>query len=314
LYNNATVSWSSNYNGHVILEYSADNFNWNLIDETQRVASLTPGKKYFVRGKMACANIASDYIYASFTTPCPKVSMLNVDAVTPFSGVVTWVDESNTNAYTVMIATTAGSEVTTRQTNSNSFSINGLSPGTQYKISVAPQCIIAQDFTSTTFSTICYSPFNLKVDSIKRTTAQLFWDTDFTNTPYIVEYTIAGNNKWMSIDASSNAIQLTNLQPGTEYEARVHITCLSVTEPYVSLHFTTGVYDATMFAPNPTDNTITIYPSRNLIGNHFSIYDNMGKEAGNGVLTNYTINFSDYAAGLYTLRIDGEKPMKIVKR
>ncbi len=313
IFNRATVNWTTNYTGNVILEYSADNVTWALIDETKTMSSLIPSKQYFVRGRLACTDISADYIYTSFTTPCPKVSMLGVTSITPFSAGINWADESDTDSYTVTYSMTAGGTVTTVETSLTSFNLDGLSPGTQYKVAVAPQCITAKDFTTTIFTTVCYVPYDLSADAITHTTAELSWNDNFSGPPYSVDYSISGSNVWLTTETTLTNLSLAELRPGTEYEVRVHITCLSETAPYVSLHFETNLYEKTTVAPNPTDSKVTIYPSKNLIGNRFTILDNAGRIVADGDLLDYTIDLSNFSTGLYILKINGEKPMKIIK-
>jgi Zn-dependent metalloprotease len=312
-HNKGVVNWTSNYAGDAILEYSANNVDWTLIDETLTMFPLIPGEQYFVRGKFVCADTNSDFIYTSFTTPCPKVSMLHVDAVTPFSAKINWVDESNTGSYTFTYSMTAGGNVTTLETSSTSFILDGLSAGTEYTVTVAPQCNAAKDFTSAIFGTVCYVPFNLAVNEITQTTAELSWDDSFSSLPYSIDYSILGSNHWLTIETASTNTSLIELRPGALYEARVHINCLSEKAPFVSRVFTTNLYEQTTFFPNPTDNKITIHPSKNLIGNQFNIYDSMGKRLADGNLFDYTMDLTALSPGMYILQIDGEKLMKIIK-
>jgi hypothetical protein len=277
------------------------------------MSPLVPATKYYVRGRLACTHDNSDFIYNSFTTPCPNVSLLSVNAITPFSANITWVDNSNTGSYVLTYAITSVGIVSTIQTNSTLYRLDGLSPGTEYSVAVAPQCTLTKDFMSTTFNTICYQPFNLSVDALTQTTAELSWDDQFDALPYSVDYSISGSNVWQTTDAPLRNILLADLRPGTEYDARVHINCTSQTAPYIAVHFTTDLYDETTFAPNPTDHEITIYPSRNLIGNRFVILDNTGRLMADGKLVNYTINVSDFPSGIYTLKIDGSRPVRISK-
>jgi Zn-dependent metalloprotease len=313
LYNSATVRWTSYYTGNTILEYSADNINWTLIDETQIMFPLTPGKTYFVRGRMACADLNSDFIYASFGTPCPKVSSLYIDNITPFSARINWVDDSNTDSYILKYSMTPGGSETIVETSATSFNLDGLHPGTQYTVAVAPQCIAPREFTLMTFNTVCYAPFNLSVNAITHTTAELSWEDNFSGLPYSFEYSISGSNVWLATETELTNISLSELRPGTRYEVRVHINCLSKTAPNASLRFQTNLYEETNFAPNPTEGEITIYPSKNLIGNRFSIQDNTGRLLAQGELRDYTIDLSVFSPGLYILKIDGEKPVKIIK-
>lgn len=315
IYNSATaiVNGSSNHNDNVIMEYSPDNITWTLLNDTRIMSPLTPGKNYFVRARMACANANSDFLYTSFVAACPKASALSVNSVTPFSAKIAWVDESNTNSYVVMYAIAPNGIPIMAQTKATSFTLLGLNPGTQYKIQVAPQCITSKDFTTISFNTVCYAPFDLSVNSITHTSGELSWSENFSGVPYTVEYSVSGSNVWQTTQTALTTLLLSNLRPGTNYEARVHITCPSEKAPYASLNFETNLYEATTFAPNPTNKDITIYPSRKLIGNRFSIHDNTGRQVYNATLLNYTIDLSMLSPGIYVLRIDGEKLIKISK-
>jgi Zn-dependent metalloprotease len=311
--NKATVNWTSSHTGNAILEYSTDNVNWILIGENRVMFPLAPVRKYYVRGKMSCPNVLSDFIYTSFTTPCPKVSTITIDAVTPFSSRINWIDDTNTGNYTLTYSITAGGAVTTVQTRSTSFTLNNLMPGTNYTVRVAPECVSNKDFTSTTFSTVCFVPFDLSVKEVTHTTAELSWSDTFGGVPYYVDYSVLGSNNWLTAESLPTTFSLTGLRPASNYEVRIHINCLSEKAPFVSQLFKTNVYKETTIAPNPTDKTITIYPSQNLIGNRFSLYDQVGKQVATGELRDYTIDLSVLSPGFYTLKIDGEKTIKIVK-
>lgn len=180
-------------------------------------------------------------------------------------------------------------------------------------MTVAPKCVAAKNFTAITFSTVCYVPFNLSANEITQTTGELSWSDNFSGLPYSIDYSISGSNAWQTKKTTLTNISLSELRPGTEYEARVHITCLSETAPYVSVLFETNLYQETAFAPNPTDREIKIFPSKNLIGNRFVIFDNAGRQVANAELLDYTINLSILPPGIYTLKIEGEKLMKIIK-
>lgn len=311
VYNSAKVTWTSNYSGTTVFEYSLDNADWISIDQTLTMFPLTPGKQYTVRGKLSCLNTNSSFLSTSFTTPCPKVSRLLADDVTPFSAKISWVDESQTGSYVLTYSTATGGTTKTVEANSTSVTLDGLSAGTQYKVAVAPKCTI-NAFTSMVFNTNCYAPFDLSVDAITYTSADLSWHDNFAG-PYLVDYSISGSNVWVTKQAKSTSLSLDKLRPGTTYEVRVHITCLSEVAPYVSQSFETNLYDETTLSPNPTDSKATIYPSKNLIGNHFNMYDNIGRIAASGELQDYTIDLSDFSEGMYSLKIDGEKVIKIIK-
>lgn len=310
----AKVFWRSVYAGDVFFEYSTDNVTWSIIEDAETISSLIPATTYYVRGRIACADIDSDFLYTSFTTTCPKVSELSVTAITPFSASITWVDNSGADRFRVAYSLTAGGPVIITETSSTSFMLTGLSPGAKYTVTVAPRCTGGAVFESIVFSTVCYVPFDLSVTNVTHTTAELTWNDNFSGVPYYVDYAISGSNVWLTTQSASTQALLSKLRPGTEYEVRVHINCLSETPPYVSLRFETDLYDETTYGPNPTSDKITLKPSKDLIGNRYIIADNAGRVVASGELADYTIDFSNYAPGVYTLKIDGEDAIRIVKR
>jgi Zn-dependent metalloprotease len=311
-YNKAVVKWTSTYTGNAILEYSADSLTWISLDETNTMSPLTAVSTYYVRGKFACTDSTSNYTYVSFTTPCAKISTLNVEAM-PFNARLNWEDESGTAIYTVTYSRPGG-QVTTVETSLKSLDMDGLTPGTQYEVAVAPQCVIAQDFTSITFNSMCYVPFGLSADAITQTTTELSWQTEFNGVPYVVDYSILGSDVWLTTETSLTKIALAGLRPGTEYETRVHINCPSETPGFTLVRFKTNLYEETTLAPNPTHHEATIHPSKDLIGNHFSVQDNTGRVVVSGNLTDYVLDLSGLHAGIYLLKVDGERPMKIFKQ
>ena len=183
-----------------------------------------------------------------------------------------------------------------------------------YTISVTPECTDVKASVSTTFTTVCYAPVDLSADFITHTSAELSWHADYSGPPFSIDYSIVGSNVWSTIESASTKVALEELRPGTEYEARVHIKCPSITAPHASVRFETSLYGETVIAPNPTDNLITIFPSKRVIGNYFVIYDAAGRKVADGKLRDYTINLSAFSAGIYILKIDGEEPVKVIKR
>lgn len=312
--NSAVVNWASNYVGTVMLEYSSDNTNWTLIGFNRIISALVPAKTYHVRARFHCNNIESEFIYTSFTTPCPKVSKVNVDMTSPFSTTISWLDEFNIGNYTLLYSFTSGGTINSIQTNSTSVALNGLSAGGSYTVWIAPFCTSTKDFASVNFTTDCFTPFNLTALEISYNTTKLTWSDNFSGVPYSVDYSIAGSGTWQTITSSETAQLLEGLRPATKYEVRVHINCPSIKPDYASIIFETNAYGETTVAPNPTDKSMSIYPSKDLIGNSFIIYDNTGKKLISGQLLDYTFDLSVLSPGFYTLQIDGEKPLKILKR
>lgn len=311
-YNSAQINWTSYYTGSVILEYSTDQVNWTLVDETQLISPLVPGHEYFVRGAFVCATMQSDFSFTSFTTPCPSVSELLVDDIDPFNAHLTWSDESATGNYIVSY-TASGGPANIVTVNSTSLNLAGLNPGTDYYVAVAPQCSGANNFFSTSFRTPCFVPGNLSVTSVTHTTATVTWSDEFDGGTYMFDYSISGSHAWMALNASEKQVSLSELRPGTQYSVRIYVSCRTEPVHYANIEFETSLFEKTTFFPNPTDADITIEPSKDLIGSRYVIFDNVGRNVAEGEIQKYVFDMSLFHPGIYTLKIDGEQPMRIVK-
>ncbi|WP_165823819.1 M4 family metallopeptidase [Pseudochryseolinea flava] len=311
-YNSAVAIPKRNFTGSVLLEYSEGNENWITIDASGTMYLLIPGKRYTVRGKFTCANDAA-YTTVSFTTPCPSVSNLHVNDITPFTATASWFDQSQTNSYTITYKNNFTGKTSSLETTSTSVTLTDLTPGTAYSLSVAPHCLGQQSFTNLSFTTVCFSPETLTATAITHTAAKLAWHDDFGGSPYIVRYAATGSDEWIMNTTAATSMSLSDLRPGTSYDIRVHIECPSVTPPFASLRIKTALYDETTISPNPTTGVFTIYPASSLIGNQFVMYDNVGRIVARGILTDYTLDLSNYLPGMYSLKIDGEKLMRVVK-
>ncbi|MFM7850633.1 MAG: FG-GAP-like repeat-containing protein, partial [Flammeovirgaceae bacterium] len=310
-YNTADVNWTSVYAGNVIMEYSSDNLNWNSVDVSRKIFPLMPAQKYFVRGKIECTNVQSEFLYTSFITPCPKISGLLLNSVTPFSAQVSWTDESQTKNYAITY--TIDGRLSYATTQQNSFVLNNLKPGTNCTISVAANCTGNKEFVALNFTTRCFAPTNLSAKGITYTSAEISWVDAFGGVPYYIDYAVSGSKNWTTIETISTNVSLTRLRPATEYEVRARINCANLTAPVVSLFFETSSYDETTIAPNPTEKNIVIYPAVDLIGKQFFIFDSLGKQVANGELQDYTIDLSILGSGMYFLAIEGNKPIKFVR-
>ncbi len=312
-FNKAVVHWANNFTQDVIIEYSTDNITWTAADQTGTLFPLIPGTQYFVRGKLACDHIDSDFRHTSFTTPCPKISGLEINTMTSFSANLSWQDESATGSYSIKYGVTAG-EMKTAFTNSTSFYLDDLIPGTHYTVSIAPGCIGTKDYRVMAFITTCYIPSNISADVIQHTMAELSWDGNANGSPYSIDYSIVGDNTWLTAESVSTKVSLEELRPGTQYEARVHVNCRSAMSQKAYVYFETPLYKETKIAPNPTGDIITLYPSKDLIGNRYTIYDDKGRRVIDGELLDYTFDLSRFPTGIYVLKIEQEKLFKILRK
>lgn len=306
----AIISYTSNYPDIPTFEFSADNISWTPVDGVV-LKKITPGVRFYLRGKMPCSSGNSDVYTNFFVLDCPSASDVQVSNISPFMADISWSYSLNLNEYIVRLQNRSKNEDDKFfRVNSKSYLLTDLVPGNRYKIGIAPVCEGNIRFVEIEFTTPCFEPSGISVENLGQTTARIFWNDDYTFN-YTIDYSISGSNDWQKNLTQSNSIQLDQLRPGTVYVARVHVGCTTPT-PY-NLIFETNLYSETTLAPNPTTGIVTIQPSRNLIGSPFRILDSMGREIKSGTLESYTFEFSQLTNGLYTLQIAGEKDFRIIK-
>lgn len=312
-YERASVNWTAYRNGSAVLEYSTDSVTWTHIADEKTLFPLTPNTEYVVRGYVSCNDLNSDYMYALFKTPCPEVTKLGVNMITPFGAMVSWEDHLAIGSYTVTYKSPRMPSKSF-ETSRTWFEISGLEPGTHYEVSVAPHCTGAKAFKEVEFNTVCYAPLDMVVSNVTYTSADFSWRDDYDVLPYDFDYAVAGSNKWTTIQTYTKKINLTDLRPAAEYQVRVHVNCPDVLAPYITFTFETNRYGETVVAPNPTDGKFVVYPAKNLIGNRYVICDNTGRILLDGNLTDYAIDLGGLSPGFYILKIDGENAIKISKQ
>ncbi|MEZ5043672.1 MAG: fibronectin type III domain-containing protein [Saprospiraceae bacterium] len=121
---------------------------------------------------------------------------------------------------------------TVLSTNTTSVTLSGLIPG-NYEWQVQADCPSgASNFTtSTNFVTAapgdCNPAANLSATNATDQSVTLNWTAPFSTnfTDYLVEYSIAGTENWLSSTTTAQTLEITGLSPGNIYQWRVKTLC-----------------------------------------------------------------------------------------
>lgn len=144
-------------------------------------------------------------------------------------------------------------------------------------------------------------PTGLTVPSVSNTTANLQWNNPTLATVEI-RYRSIGSTNWLHVTSFSNAIQISDLSPGSNYEVQIRRVCLENVSAYSSLvNFTTtsSTYCAVSgiittghnYISNVSLNTINNPSGNNSYSNFTAISTSLS--AG----TNYTITLTKPSIG-----------------
>ena len=150
------------------------------------------------------------------------------------SVIIDWDAVPGANSYLVLFKTEGAVSFTQKRTNTNSRTIRGLLPNTNYVVRVRSLCggqTATSDpitFTSGTMGTSCPTPTNLQAtqeDVSGYHTTVLSWDAVPEAKYYIAFYRLDGTNSFRQRAVVSNSVRINNLNLGSVYFWKVRTVC-----------------------------------------------------------------------------------------
>lgn len=263
--NSATFNWTAAANA---LNYRV---SWHVVGnptfQTMLVAApvttftasgLTPNTNYEWKVKSLCdGGGESDFSdLKPFTTlaaqGCVAPGYLSVTDITSTSAIVHWSAVPGALNYRVSwhVVGNPTFQTTLVAAPATSFTVTGLTPGTNYEWKVKSLCdgggesdfSALQPFT-TLGSSACEAPGDLSTTNITSNSATCNWSAIAAAASYRVNWRVVGNPNWQTtlVIAPTTSYTITNLTPGTNYEWEVRTLCIGGGEsPFSSIEtFTT---------------------------------------------------------------------------
>lgn len=210
---------------------------------------------------------------------CIVPTGLSVTVVSPTSTALNWPVVAGALSYRLEIQNATGNNVpflATANVTTNTYTINGLTAGANYKYKVRTVCSSGKSnwstyflFTSGTGQTQCGIPTGLAASAITSATATLSWNTSVGP---LVRYNIevenaTGNNVPFSLvlTSTTNSISITGLTASKNYKFKVRKICGTIKSPWTSWStFTTtaftGATDSRITSSMGNGN-VTVYPN-----------------------------------------------------
>lgn len=255
-HNTATITWPQDIGGasYVVRYRPVGTTGWvsvipvpaapwpattNSID----LSNLISSQLYEVEVAAVCQGVEGTYAHIEFTTECNPVppSGLTVNNITSSSALVTW-DPMIPFTYTLEYREVGGTTWTVVNVNTNSYTISGLLPYTNYEVRIASACSITYNIYTTpkvftTLSTCEMAPVGLSITNLTMTQAQVNWNA-VPGATYIVRWRKVGSSAgWTSVPVSVNNYIITGLTEETQYEVQIANVCNGgtqiFTDPYV---------------------------------------------------------------------------------
>lgn len=238
----AQITWTPNSDKAPV------DIQWRNVDsdqEWQQVSSvsgegyvltgLTPATNYAFRVRSVCSMYelplwSSPILFKTLSVPVTTSGALfaYVYNVTGQSASVSWTDESTTATYVVQWRESNGIWNTSGPMSTKIYMLSNLTYGVNYEVRVG---YVSTDNTvvygnTSQFITYCYPVQSLSAGTITSRSALLRWSDGRTNTPFTIEWRLAGTGTWNVVTGvMGSTYSLTGLQNNSVYEWRVRAPC-----------------------------------------------------------------------------------------
>lgn len=230
------------------LSYKLSNAtNWsnpvNLTTTSYTLSGLSAGSTYNVQVSATCSGVVSNYATTTFTTSggngstCGGPGNLSATANSSSSALVSWSAGAGASYYQLYYKTTSSAYWSAVITvTGTAYTLTGLAANTSYNVRVRTVCSSGTSvFANTTFTTpstgggggtSCATPANLALVNVTATSAIISWNSVSGATGYDLQIKLASSSTWMTfLNMPTTVVQITNMQPGTTYQARVRSRC-----------------------------------------------------------------------------------------
>lgn len=178
---------------------------------------------------------------------CALPTTLTTTSVANTSATFNWAAVSGATSYGVQYRAVGSATWITGTSATNSFSVSGLTLGTNYEWQVRTVCSSGTSAytASATFTTTgtapCTAPATLTTTAVTTTTATFGWSAASGATSYSIQYRIVGAATWSTGTSATTTYAASGLTAGSNYEWQVATVCSSGTSAYsASATFTTA--------------------------------------------------------------------------
>ncbi len=187
------------------------------------------------------------HVALSTPVPCDAATAMNTTSIADNSATFNWTAAANAVSYNVQYRAVGAASWTTANTTALTYSVLGLTAGTNYEWQVQTVCSSGtSSYTaSTTFTTTgvqpCNTPTTLTTTSVTTTTATFNWAAVTGAVSYAVQYRIVGAASWSAGTSSTTSYNASGLTATSNYEWQVQTVCSASSSAFTaSATFTTA--------------------------------------------------------------------------
>ncbi|MFN3404158.1 MAG: fibronectin type III domain-containing protein [Cytophagaceae bacterium] len=240
--------------------------------------------EFTVRSNCSSTNSAYSSPYFRFTTAavvatCNVPGSLGANNITTTSANLTWSAQTGAVSYLVFVRPVGGSWLPSVTASTNSVNFTGLQASTQYEFTVRTNCSSNSSayaspyfrFTTTAVVATCNVPASLGANNLTTSSANLTWAAQSGAASYLVFVRPVGGSWLSSVTTTTNSVNFTGLQAGTQYEFTVRSNCSSTNSAYASPYFRFTTSTA-ISCSAPAWNRASIYVGEDRVSHNGSIW------------------------------------------
>ena len=231
----ATLSWTAGgtETSWLIHVYNSSYSQWyNANSTTYSLTGLTQGTTYNATVQALCStgdtsNISNVCTFTTSNPLCNAPTNLSSSNISTQSATLTWTAGGTETSWLLHVYNNSYSQWYT--VTNTTYALSNLTPGTTYNATVQALCStgdtsgISNVCTFTTNNPPCYAPTNLAASNVTTESATLTWTAGGTETSWLIHVYGDAYSQWFT--ANSTTYVLSNLTPGTTYNATVQALC-----------------------------------------------------------------------------------------
>lgn len=166
------------------------------------------------------------------TNECSSIQNLAASNISESSAQISWAAKTGVSSYQLEYKKSSSSSYSQVSVNGSTKELSGLSTNTSYDVRVTYSCDgkLAPYSSVVKFATKsepakCDAVTDVKALDIKESSALISWAAKNNVQSYTLEYKVASNSSYVSLNANSNTYALSNLKPNTTYNVRIKYAC-----------------------------------------------------------------------------------------
>jgi hypothetical protein len=230
------ISCNNGPNGDMFMnymDYTPDNCMY-MFTQGQKLVM----EAQFANGGSRSSLLSSPGCNLALNINCDGPTTINSGAVSHQSAEVSWAASAFSQGYIIELKSASDTTWSSYNTNTTSYTFNGLASGTLYQCRVQSACNGSNSNYSgicqfTTLSSACLAPSNMQAATINPNSCTLNWSASAVGSSYAIQYKQADDTTWTTLSGiMGTSVNISGLIASSVYVVRIRSLCGNVYSDY----------------------------------------------------------------------------------